>query len=53
MVERELNLKEPEQAFMWLKAFEARARIERRGISTQHLKLVNRQLSLPKQRIIK
>ena len=52
MGEQELNLKEPEKAFMWLKAFEARARIERRGISTQHLKLVTRQLSLPKQKII-
>ena len=26
----ELNLKEPDQAFMWLKAFEARARVEKK-----------------------
>ena len=26
----ELNLKEPDQALMWLKAFEARARVEKK-----------------------
>ena len=49
----ELNLKEPDQALMWLKAFEARARVEKKGTSTQHLELVDRQLLLPKQKIIR
>ena len=42
-----LNLKEPDQALMWLKAFEAGAGVERKGTSTQHLELMDRQLSLP------
>ena len=30
MGKTELNLKEPEQALIWLKAFEARARVEKK-----------------------
>ena len=58
MGKQELSIEEPHQALMWLKAFKARARLEKKHrrntrirTSTQLLQLVDRQLYLHSSRI--